>query len=104
MWLLFGVLGGVSKFLDDYTESTQNQVYFRDYLRLFLRLIFLSTLPSNCTQLKTSRKKNNNLRCYTIGLAKKFIMVFHKMAWKNPNELLGQPNILKDSDTRSLKD
>ena len=31
-------------------------------------------------------------------------MIFHKMAWKNPNKLFGQPNILKDSDARSLKD
>ena len=29
-----------------------------------------------------------------IGLAKKFIQVFHKRLWENPNELFGQPNIL----------
>ena len=29
-----------------------------------------------------------------IGLAKKFIWVFHKMLWKNPNERFGQLNIM----------
>ena len=28
-----------------------------------------------------------------IGLAKKFVWVFHKTLQKNPNELFGQPNI-----------
>ena len=31
--------------------------------------------------------------CIYIGLAKNFIWVFHKLLWKKPNELFGQPNI-----------
>ena len=33
-----------------------------------------------------------------IGLAKKFVRVFPKILWKNPNELLGQSNTLKYSE------
>ena len=29
-----------------------------------------------------------------IGLAEKFIWVFHKLRWKNPNGPFGQPNTM----------
>ena len=31
---------------------------------------------------------------YSIGLVKRIIWVFHRMLWKNPNELFGQHNSL----------
>ena len=39
------------------------------------------------------RTRVNRRKVGIVGLAKKFFLqVFHKMLWKNPNELFGQPN------------
>ena len=48
-----------------------------------------------------SALKEKGIRSY-IGLAKKFTWVFHKMLWKNPNELFGQPNIITWMDLENI--
>ena len=52
-----------------------------------------SLLTGNVTLYKlTSVSSFSTVHSNTIGLAKTFVQIFYKLAWKNLNEIFGQPN------------
>ena len=54
--------------------------------------------------LKQKRKHQNshNACDCNIGLAKKFVRIFCRLLWENPNELFGQPNMWQRWDFISV--